>query len=174
MLCQRWTWFVSGEMNQVPGDPKLGELPVVLTVEGFQSKGVCGWTTPKGTGMQLKSGNIPKSDEEIAIGASETRESIEVRNRLWERCREWWQWGSGLHLVFLLVLLVTPGVAGALWGPARGAVLGAAAAIFWLPFGCLSYRGTAGWYCYQGGLIGILLQIHHQLALVRQALPHPG
>jgi hypothetical protein len=91
-----------------------------------------------------------------------------------ERWREQWQWGSVLHLVFLLVLLVTPSVAGALWGPARGVLLGAAAAICWLPFGCLSYRGNAGWYYFQGGLIGILLQIHYQLALARQALPHPG
>ena len=123
--------------------------------------------------MQPKPGNIRESEVEAALGESGYGEPGGFRSGMRERWREQWQWGSVLHVVFLLVLLATPTVTGALWSPIWGVILGVIAALLWLPIGCLSTRG-AGWYYFQGGLIGILLQIHYWLSLARQSLPHPG
>lgn len=124
--------------------------------------------------MPLNLGGVRKPDEEIPVGASDPREASEVRNRLWERWREWGERGSVLHLIFLLLLLITPSVAGALWSPIWGVLLGIVALVFWLMFGCLCYRGNAGCFYFIAGWIGIVLQIQHQLTLARQLLTHAG
>lgn len=114
--------------------------------------------------MQPDSGELQQGEEVAAVGLEKAGEPVEVQSGLRALWREWWQWGSVLHLVFLLLLLVTPSVAGALGGRTWGALLGAAAVIPWLLFGGLGGRGDAGCFYFQAGLIGILLQVHYQLS----------
>jgi hypothetical protein len=136
----------------------------MIFAEGRRSEGV----------TQLEPEFIRRTSDELPLGASADREEVGFPRGLQRLWKALFEWGSLLHVLFLLILLVTPSVAGALWGPTWGVMLGGAAMLLWFMFGNLSHRGIISWCYYLAGSAGILLQFYYQLGLTRRLLPHAG